>query len=155
MRLNRVSVRKYRSIDTAADFNVGDFTVLVGPNNQGKSNLLRAAVLAKTADAEAAYARQRKAVLDPVEQQVAKAESSGTVIDPGMEKPFGVPAEFGDYFKLMTDMLFIAFKSDLTRVATVMIGREGGVEAQPPRRHPYQRRHDPLAAGRPLRRDPT
>ncbi len=46
MRLNRVSVRKYRSIDTAADFNVGDFTVLVGPNNQGKSNLLRAAVLA-------------------------------------------------------------------------------------------------------------
>ena len=46
MRLNRVSVRKYRSIDTAADFNVGDFTVLVGPNNQGKSNLLRASVLA-------------------------------------------------------------------------------------------------------------
>lgn len=46
MKLTRVSVRKYRSIDTAADFNVGDFTVLVGPNNQGKSNLLRAAVLA-------------------------------------------------------------------------------------------------------------
>lgn len=46
MRLKRVSVRKYRSIDKAADFEVGDFTVLVGPNNQGKSNLLRAAVLA-------------------------------------------------------------------------------------------------------------
>ena len=46
MRLSRVSVRKYRSIDRAADFAVGDFTVLVGPNNQGKSNLLRAAVLA-------------------------------------------------------------------------------------------------------------
>lgn len=46
MRLSRVSVRKYRSIDKAADFSVGDFTVLVGPNNQGKSNLLRAAVLA-------------------------------------------------------------------------------------------------------------
>ncbi len=46
MRLSRVSVRKYRSIDRAADFSVGDFTVLVGPNNQGKSNLLRAAVLA-------------------------------------------------------------------------------------------------------------
>lgn len=46
MRLSRVSVRKYRSIDQAADFDVGDFTVLVGPNNQGKSNLLRAAVLA-------------------------------------------------------------------------------------------------------------
>lgn len=46
MRLSRVSVRKYRSIDKAADFDVDDFTVLVGPNNQGKSNLLRAAVLA-------------------------------------------------------------------------------------------------------------
>jgi len=46
VRLSRVSVRKYRSIDRAADFSVGDFTVLVGPNNQGKSNLLRAAVLA-------------------------------------------------------------------------------------------------------------
>lgn len=46
MRLSRVSVRKYRSIDKAADFALGDFTVLVGPNNQGKSNLLRAAVLA-------------------------------------------------------------------------------------------------------------
>lgn len=46
VRLNRVSVRKYRSIDHAADFLVGDFTVLLGPNNQGKSNLLRAAVLA-------------------------------------------------------------------------------------------------------------
>ncbi|WP_182050742.1 ATP-dependent nuclease [Changpingibacter yushuensis] len=41
-----MSVRKYRSIDKAADFDVDDFTVLVGPNNQGKSNLLRAAVLA-------------------------------------------------------------------------------------------------------------
>ena len=41
-----MSVRKFRSIDRAADFSVGDFTVLIGPNNQGKSNLLRAAVLA-------------------------------------------------------------------------------------------------------------
>src|SRR5699024_9757426 len=42
----RVSVQKYRSIDRAADFGISDYTVLIGPNNQGKSNLLRAAVLA-------------------------------------------------------------------------------------------------------------
>jgi hypothetical protein len=48
-----------------------------------------------------------------------------------MEKPFGVPAEFGDYFKLMTDMLFIAFKADVTRVATVMVGREGSNRPYP------------------------
>lgn len=46
MQLSKVSVQKYRSIDRQADFSVGDFTVLIGPNNQGKSNLLRAAVLA-------------------------------------------------------------------------------------------------------------
>lgn len=46
MRLNKVSVRKYRSIDKVAAFEVDDFTVLLGPNNQGKSNLLRATVLA-------------------------------------------------------------------------------------------------------------
>jgi hypothetical protein len=52
-------------------------------------------------------------------------------IDPGMEKPFGVPADFGDYFRLMTDMLFIAFQADLTRVATVMVGREGSNRPYP------------------------
>lgn len=66
-----------------------------------------------------------------VEQQVARAETDGVVIEPGMEKPFGVPAEFGDYFKLMTDMLVVAFKADLTRVATVMIGREGSNRPYP------------------------
>jgi hypothetical protein len=66
-----------------------------------------------------------------VEQQVAKAETQGAVIEPGMEKPFGVPPEFGDYFKLMTDMLHIAFKADITRVATVMVGREGSNRPYP------------------------
>lgn len=46
MRLSSVSVHKYRSIDETATFDVGDFTVLIGPNNQGKSNLLRATALA-------------------------------------------------------------------------------------------------------------
>ncbi|WP_258068384.1 AAA family ATPase [Rathayibacter sp. AY1E2] len=46
VRLGSVSVRKYRSIDKQAEFQVADFTVLVGANNQGKSNLLKATVLA-------------------------------------------------------------------------------------------------------------
>jgi hypothetical protein len=66
-----------------------------------------------------------------VEQQVEKAEQDGTVIEPGIEKPFGVPPDFGDYFKLMTEMLFIAFQADLTRVATVMVGREGSNRPYP------------------------
>lgn len=45
MKLRKVSVRKYRSIDRQASFDVGNFSVLIGPNNQGKSNLLRATAL--------------------------------------------------------------------------------------------------------------
>ena len=64
-----------------------------------------------------------------IEQQVQLAEKEGTVIDPGIEKPFGVPPEFNDYFKLMTDMMIIAFQADLTRVSTIMMGREGSTRS--------------------------
>ena len=66
-----------------------------------------------------------------IEQQVERAEKDGVVIDPGMEKPYGVPPEFPDYFRLMTDILIAAFKTDSTRVATLMIGREGSTRAYP------------------------
>ena len=42
MKLSEFSVTNYRSIAKTEKFNVGDLTVLVGPNNEGKSNLLRA-----------------------------------------------------------------------------------------------------------------
>jgi Protein of unknown function (DUF1552) len=66
-----------------------------------------------------------------IEQQIQRAEKDGATIDPGMEKPFGVPPEFPDYFRLMTDMMIVAFKADITRVSTVMIGREGSTRAYP------------------------
>ncbi len=66
-----------------------------------------------------------------IEQQIQRAEKDGATIDPGMEKPFGVPPEFPDYFRLMTDMMIAAFKADITRVSTVMIGREGSTRAYP------------------------
>jgi hypothetical protein len=66
-----------------------------------------------------------------IEVQVEKASKSNTVIDPGMDKPFGVPPEYADYFRLMTDMLIVAFKADITRISTFMIGREGSTRAYP------------------------
>jgi hypothetical protein len=66
-----------------------------------------------------------------IERQVARAEKEGVVLDPGLEKPFGVPAEFPDYFRLMTDMLVVAFKADLTRISTMMMGREGSTRSYP------------------------
>jgi len=64
-----------------------------------------------------------------IELQVQRAEKEGMIIDPGMEKPFGVPPEFDGYFKIMTDMMLIAFQADITRVATLMIGREGSTRS--------------------------
>ena len=42
-----------------------------------------------------------------------------------MEKPYGVPADFAEHFKLMTDMITVAFQADLTRVLTFLVTREG------------------------------
>jgi len=42
-----------------------------------------------------------------------------------MEKPYGVPADFAEHFKLMSAMITIAFQADLTRVVTFLMTREG------------------------------
>jgi len=46
MRLVSFSVENYRSITKAKRLRIGQTTVLVGPNNEGKSNLLKALVAA-------------------------------------------------------------------------------------------------------------
>jgi len=60
-----------------------------------------------------------------VERQIEKAESSNAQIDPHMDKPYGVPADFAEHYKLMTDMMTIAFQADLTRVSTFLVTHEG------------------------------
>src|SRR5258708_5818212 len=60
-----------------------------------------------------------------IERQIAKAESDNAQIDPHMEKPYGVPADFAEHFKLMTDMMTVAFQADLTRIITFLVTHEG------------------------------
>jgi Protein of unknown function (DUF1552) len=50
---------------------------------------------------------------------------------PPIDKPAGIPFEYSDYVKLMFDLQVIAFQSDLTRVSTMMLGREGSVRTYP------------------------
>lgn len=59
-----------------------------------------------------------------VEQQIEKAEAQAQV-DPHMDKPYGTPPDFAEHFRLMSDMLTIAFQADLTRVATFLVTHEG------------------------------
>jgi len=60
-----------------------------------------------------------------IELQLQKAESDNRQIDPGMDKPYGVPADFAEHFRLMTDMMTVAWQADLTRVTTFLVTREG------------------------------
>ena len=60
-----------------------------------------------------------------IERQLEKAEHDNAQVDPKMDKPYGVPADFAEHFKLMTDMMTIALQADLTRVFTFLVTREG------------------------------
>lgn len=60
-----------------------------------------------------------------IEMQIQRAESDNSQINPGMDKPYGVPADFAEHFRLMTNMLTVAFQADLTRVVTFLVTREG------------------------------
>jgi hypothetical protein len=64
-----------------------------------------------------------------VEGRIAAAEKDQ--ITPSIEKPAGIPFAYSDYVKLMFDLQVIAFQADLTRVSTMMLGREGSVRTYP------------------------
>ncbi len=66
-----------------------------------------------------------------IERRIEKAEKDGADVAPTIEKPSGIPALFGDYVRLMFDLQAVAFQADLTRVATMMVGREGSVQTYP------------------------
>jgi hypothetical protein len=60
-----------------------------------------------------------------VERQIQRAENDNKQIDPHMDKPYGVPADFAEHFKLMSNMIAIAFQADLTRIVTFLVTHEG------------------------------
>ena len=60
-----------------------------------------------------------------VERQIDRAEKDNRQIDPHMDKPYGVPADFGEHFRMMSNMMAIAFQADQTRIITFLMTREG------------------------------
>jgi Protein of unknown function (DUF1552) len=64
-----------------------------------------------------------------VEQQLEKAEKDDKQIDPGMDKPYGMPADFAEHFRLMTNMMTIAFQADQTRIISFLVTKEGSSRA--------------------------
>lgn len=61
-----------------------------------------------------------------IERRIQKAEQqSATMKLPMLERPSGVPDEFEEHSKLMCDLMVIAFQTDMTRVISFMMAREG------------------------------
>jgi hypothetical protein len=65
-----------------------------------------------------------------IETRIQKSEKTRPVT-PAIPPPAGIPPEFSEYVKLMYDLQVAAFQADLTRVATMVVGREGSLRVYP------------------------
>ena len=65
------------------------------------------------------------------ERRIQRAEEQSGREMPVVEKPVGIPDTFEAHAKLMYDLLVLAYQTDLTRVATFMIGKEVSGRAFP------------------------
>jgi len=65
-----------------------------------------------------------------IEQRIERAERMPTA-NPEVDAPAGIPASFAEHIALMTDMLVLAFQTDSTRVATLLLAGEGSNRSFP------------------------
>jgi hypothetical protein len=59
-----------------------------------------------------------------VERRIQTVELHSAAELPTLERPAGIPERFDEHVKLMYDLQWLAFRTDLTRVVTFMLGRE-------------------------------
>jgi hypothetical protein len=66
-----------------------------------------------------------------IEQQIETAETFTNIPDPDMATPDGIPRAYDEYIKLMFRMTALAFETDATRVATMLLARDGSNRSFP------------------------
>ena len=62
--------------------------------------------------------------------QLAEEQNSSSTL-PVPDRPIGIPTRFDDHLKLLYDLQWLAYQGDLTRVFTLMYGRELNSRAYP------------------------
>lgn len=60
-----------------------------------------------------------------IETRIEQSERFGDVKDPGVDTPPGIPPDYAEYLHLMFDMLVLAFQTDTTRIATLLLAHDG------------------------------
>lgn len=84
-----------------------------------------------------------------IEQRIQRAEGFGRLPEPAAETPAGIPSDYGEHMDIMYDLLALAFETDSTRVATLLLAGDGSNRAFPqigiPEGHHYcsHHRNDP------------
>jgi hypothetical protein len=66
-----------------------------------------------------------------IERRIQKAEEQSGKELPMLPRPSGIPHDFEEHARLMIDLEVVAFQTDLTRVATFMLGHETSGRSYP------------------------
>ncbi len=66
-----------------------------------------------------------------VERRIQRAETQGDRELPAVQMTGGAPSSFSEYFKLMADLMVLAWQTDMTRVTTFQMGHEMSLRAYP------------------------
>jgi hypothetical protein len=64
------------------------------------------------------------------ERRIGMAERHSREL-PTVEQPLGIPTDYAEHARLMTDLLALAYQTDLTRISTFMLAREVSSRAYP------------------------
>ena len=66
-----------------------------------------------------------------VERRIQMAEAQNTRELPIVEQPVGIPSDYAQHAKIMMDLLWLAYQTDMTRISTFMMAREVSAHSYP------------------------
>jgi hypothetical protein len=66
-----------------------------------------------------------------IEGRITRSENFGLLPEPGIDTPAGIPADYGSHMEMMFDLLALAFQTDSTRIATLLLAGDGNNRAFP------------------------
>ncbi len=64
-------------------------------------------------------------VVREMEQRLKAAEQFKDLPEPDANTPAGIPPDFAEYMQMMYDLLLVAFQTDSTRIATLLLAYDG------------------------------
>ena len=108
-----------------------------GSSSRRLANMRRKQSLLDSVAAEATRMRKTlgpadNAILDEyltnirdVELQLGRMEARAAAVPEGAAAPLGLPENFDDHLTVTYDLMLLAFRADITRVFTFMVGHEG------------------------------